>query len=431
MKVMWGSPFAAAVPDLPRRIARYYLYHGLASFAIWIPFWSLWIRRHLGSDFELTLVDVVFWVGMLLFQLPAGVISDKYSRKWTLFAGEAFRFLGLLGYALGTSFLEYAVANVLWAVGIVFLVSSDSSFLYDTLAEFGREAEFPAVKGRATLLDLFANATGSFLGGYVVAVAGGRLDLVLAVGAAVDIAGGLVILGFREPRSGRAREVGGVQQIRDGYRVVRRTPGLALIILFEVVITTTISSFAIFRSIYYSRLGFPDSQLGLLWAGFLSVGGISAAASGWAARRLGEERSMALLTVLVGLPLVGVYAARDASPWVVLLQGPLYVAWGLQTPLIASFINRRIDAAQRATVLSMAAFVSVLALLFAEPLVGWLTSVADLYAIGLALGVAQLVPGTWIVHRWLTSQPRFVPAPVPVPLPFRSRIVERLTRLRP
>ena len=398
---------------------------------IWIPFWALWIRRHLASDFELTLVDAVFWIGMLALQLPAGVLSDEYSRKWTLFAGESFRFVGLLGYALGTTFIEYAAANVLWAVGIVFLVSSDSSFLYDTLAEFGREADFPTIKGRATLLDLLANATGSFLGGYVVAAVGGRLDIVLALGAGIDIVGGAVTLFFTEPKFARPREAGGIEQIRDGYRVVRRAQGLALIILFEVVITTTISAFAIFRSIYYNRLGWPDSDLGVLWAAFLTVGGLASAASGWAARRLGEARSMAVLTVLVGLPLIGVFVARNATQWVVLLQMPLYVAWGLQTPLIASFLNRRVDAAQRATVLSMAAFASVIAILIVEPLAGWLSSVTDIYTIGLALGVGQLVPGAWIVARWRARQPAFVPALAPTRLPFRSRIVERLTRLRP
>ena len=417
--------------ELDDRIRRYYAYHGVASFAIWIPFWTLWIRTHLETDFQLTLVDAVFWATMLVLQLPAGVISDKYSRKWSLFLGETCKFVGLLGYALGTTFLAYALANVVWAVGIVFLVSSDSSFLYDTLAEFGREDRFAAVKGRASLLDLVASAIGSLVGGFVVPALGGRLDLVIIVGAVIGMAGGTLTAVFRAPKFARPWERAGSEQVREGYRAVRTSPGLARIILFQVVLTTTFTSFSIFRSIYYTRVGIPESQLGLVWAGFLTVGGIAAAGSGWAARRLGEARSMAALTVLVGLPLIGVFLARDATPWVVALQVPMYIAFGLQTPLIATFINRRVDAARRATVLSLAAVVTVLALLFVEPAVGWLSATVDIYAIGLALGLMQLVLGTAIVLWWLVAAPAFVPPVAATGPSLWSRVAERFTRVRP
>src|SRR6266480_1205950 len=57
-------------PEAAARVRRFYLYQVASSFAIWIPFWALWIRGNLASDFEFTLVDVAFWVGLLVFQLP-------------------------------------------------------------------------------------------------------------------------------------------------------------------------------------------------------------------------------------------------------------------------------------------------------------------------------------------------------------------------
>jgi len=419
------------VAELERRIIRYYVYHAIGSFAIWIPFWTLWLRRHLASDFELTLVDVVFWATMLVLQLPAGVLSDKYSRKWSLFAGEAFKFGGLLGYALGTTFLGYAIANVLWAVGIVFIVSSDSSFLYDTLAEFGAQDRFAAVKGRATLLDLVASAVASLVGGIIVAALGGRLDLVIAIGAAIGMAGGAITVLFREPRFARPRERRGVEQVREGYRAVRTSPGLALVILFQVVLTTVFVSFGILRALYYNRIGVPDAQLGLVWAAMLGIAGVAAATSGWVARRLGEARSMAMMTVLVGLPLLGIFLARDVSPWAVLLQIPMYVAFGLQTPLIATFLNRRVDAARRATVLALAAAAGVIGVLIAEPSIGWLSTATDIYAVGLALGLVTLICGAAIVARWRAVHPAFIPGPAPVGPTLWTRVTERFARFRP
>ena len=84
--------------ELARRVRRFYAYTGGSSFALWIPFWTLWIRGNLGSDFEFTLVDVAFWLGMLASQLPVGVLADRIGRRRTIVLREAIRSAGILGY---------------------------------------------------------------------------------------------------------------------------------------------------------------------------------------------------------------------------------------------------------------------------------------------------------------------------------------------
>ena len=140
---------------------------------------------------------------------------------------------------------------------------------------------------------------------------------------------------------------------------------------------------------------------------------------------------MAVLTLLVGLPMLGVYIARDLSPWVVLLQVPMYVAFGLQAPLIATFLNRRVDAPRRATVLALAAFASVIAVLVAEPSIGWLSTATDIYAVGLALGLVTLVFGAAIVARWRAVHPAFVPELGPAGASLWTRLADRFARFRP
>src|SRR3989442_4096663 len=123
------STKAVSTPDLRTRVRRFYAYQGASSFAIWIPFWALWIRGHLASDFEFTLVDVAFWVGLLVFQLPVGVIADRYGRKRTILLSELFRSAGILGYGLATTFASFVVANVVWSLWAAFSTGT-SSYLH-------------------------------------------------------------------------------------------------------------------------------------------------------------------------------------------------------------------------------------------------------------------------------------------------------------
>ena len=153
--------------DLRSRIRRFYTYQAASSFAIWIPFWALWIRGNLASDFEFTLVDVAFWVGLLVFQLPVGVLADRYGRKRTIVLSELFRSAGILGYGLATNFPAYVIANVVWSLGAAFSIGT-SSYLYEALLEAKQESEFPRYIGRNTTIQLLSNAEGSFVGGLFV-----------------------------------------------------------------------------------------------------------------------------------------------------------------------------------------------------------------------------------------------------------------------
>src|SRR2546430_8739087 len=113
------------------KVRRFYTYQAASSFAIWIHFWTLWIRANLGSDFEFTLVDVAFWIGLLVFQLHVGVIADRTGRKRTILLSELFRSAGIVGYGLATSFAGFVVANVVWSLGAPSSIGT-SSYLYET-----------------------------------------------------------------------------------------------------------------------------------------------------------------------------------------------------------------------------------------------------------------------------------------------------------
>ena len=176
--------------NLRARVRRFYAYQAASSFAIWIPFWALWIRGNLGSDFEFTLVDVAFWIGLLVFQLPVGVFADRVGRKTTIILSEAIRSVGILGYGLFVSVPGYVVANVVWSLGAAFSIGT-SAYLYETLLEAVHESEFPRYIGRNTMIQLLSNAAGAFAGGLFVQVVGEiRLTGLLHVGVTRVFRGG-------------------------------------------------------------------------------------------------------------------------------------------------------------------------------------------------------------------------------------------------
>ena len=421
--------------ELGRRVRRFYLYQAASSFAIWIPFWALWIRGNLATDFDFTVVDVAFWIGLLVFQLPVGVLADRYGRKRTIVLSELFRSAGILGYGVSTTFPGYVIANVVWSLGAAFSIGT-SSYLYESLLEAKHESEFPRYIGRNTMIQLLSNAAGAFAGGlFVQAVHDIRLTLIL--GAALNLVAVGVALTFVEPKVERMTEPTYSEQLRQGLRIVRRREGVALLIGLEVFLGVTLYAMAIFRPLYLQFLGLSATEIAISISGFLVVAAIWSAFAGTIARVLGEFGTIALMVFMASAAFFGMYGA-GTFPGAVLFQVPIYIVWSLQPALTTAFLNRRLEPGQRATVLSMGAFAYTLGLVIVEPLAGLLTTATGLLNLGWFLGLVAFVPCVYVLARWRTT---VAPWPAVTPVPSRlvgsgrvsrfHRLLERMSRLRP
>jgi MFS family permease len=394
------------------------------------------MREHVGSYFEFTLADVAFWVGLLIFQLPIGVLADRLGRKWTIILAETFRTAGILGYGLGVNFLGYVAANLVWSVGGAFSIGT-SAYLYETLMDARQEPEFPRYIGRSTFIQIGSNAAASLVGGIVVAFSG-SYQLTLVLGAAINLTAIATAATFVEPAVERHTEPTYARQLVQGFRIVRRREGVALLIGLQVFLGVALYLMTAFRSPYLSLLGIQAADIGVWVSGFLLLAAIASAFTGAISNRLGEFGSLTLLLVLAAAPFFGLWIA-GRTEWAVILQAPIYVVWSLQPALISAYLNRRLEPGQRATVLSMGSFAYTLGLVIAEPLAGLATTATNLLALGLFLGFLTGVPCTYILVRWRATVAPW-PAITPVPshlVPGGARVsrffraFERLGRLWP
>ena len=418
------------------RVYRFYLYQACSSFAIWIPFWALWMRAHVGSDFEFTLADVAFWVGLLIFQLPVGVLADRLGRKWTIVLTESFRTAGILGYGLGINLLGYVAANIIWSIGGAFSIGT-SAYLYETLMEAHREAEFPRYIGWNTFVQLGANSAASFAGGVLVSMTG-SYQMTLLLGAAINLAAIVTALTFINPVVERSVEPTAVRQLVHGFRIVRRREGVALLIGIQVFVGVTLYLMAAFRPLYLAYIGVSPAQIGLAIAGFLAYAAVVSAFTGMISDRLGELGTLTLLVALLVGAFFGMWILGRTSA-AILLQIPVYIVWSLEPSLISAYLNRRLEPGQRATVLSMGSFAYTLGLVIAEPLAGLTTTASGILELGVYLGFLTLVPCAYVLVRWRAT---VAPWPPITPVPSRlvaggagitrfSRVFERIGRLFP
>jgi len=382
------------------RIRKYYVFRAVTSFSLWMPFWTLWAYENLESYLLLTVVDVGFWTTMIVLQIPAGLLGDRYGRKLVLFLGEVIVCGGVLAFGLSTELWSLFVSNILWATGICFVVSGDTPFVYDTLLELGRAREFIGIMAKGSAVMSVMNAVACVIGGMLVQwTEPHRLDLTLIISALIALVGSFTILLLREPKVDRSQMRSYGTHLREGLQRVVTSRAIVVLILFQIVIEIATYVMAVFRSVYMNEtLDLDYLQIGMFIAGFTLFGGFVAAQAGRIEQSLGERNSLLFLLVTVIVSFTIVFLV--ASPIVILIQLPIYAVSYLQSPIIGGYINRRVDSAHRSTVVAISTLVFTALLAAVEIPSGWLANEFGAQATMLILALAITPIGLYLLLVW-------------------------------
>jgi MFS family permease len=147
------------------------------------------IDAHLPAS-ELVLIGVGQSIAAMLFEVPAGMLADTVSRKWSLVVSHVLMGTAMLATGLVSGFVPVLATQMLWGVSWNFASGADVAWISDELDEptavsavlmraeqaqlTGTVAGLVSISGLAWLTDpssamMLAGATMLLLGLYVVA----------------------------------------------------------------------------------------------------------------------------------------------------------------------------------------------------------------------------------------------------------------------
>ncbi|MBU6160568.1 MAG: hypothetical protein KGO50_05560 [Myxococcales bacterium] len=142
----------------------YAAYVVLFNTYLWMPVFFLWYLRWLSLS-QVLLLEAVYYVAVVVLEVPAGVLSDRLSRRGTLIAAAACQTASAVLVCASSTFAGFAVAQVLFAAAIALNSGSDTSLHYELLQKSGREAEYEQREARIATWMFRASALGAAVGG--------------------------------------------------------------------------------------------------------------------------------------------------------------------------------------------------------------------------------------------------------------------------
>ncbi|MET8148710.1 MFS transporter [Actinoplanes sp. NPDC049668] len=378
------------------------------------------------NNFEAFAANAFFTAGMVIFEVPTGVVADWWGRRASYLLGTVTLALTTVLYLwlwnLDGPFWAWAVSSALIGLGFTFFSGATEAWLVDALRATGYSGGLDAVFARGQVFTGAGMLVGAAGGGYLAQFAGLGAPYLLraCVLAVMFVVAALLMrdLGFTRARGAGFRgEIRGIagDSVRFGLRV-RPVRWLMLAAPFTGGVTIYVW-YAL--QPYLLELWGDDTAYGIvgmtaaLLAAAQIVGGLVAPFL----RRVFVRRTSVLLVTLGLNVVVVLLVGLIPNFWVVLV---LVVLWGLvgasAQPVRQAYLNGMIPSRQRATVLSLDSLMASVGGVVSQPVLGrsadvWGYPFSYLLSAGLS---ALALPFVWLSRRERDPADfRSEPAPTP------------------
>lgn len=390
----------------PRSIQRTYLGlllgNTLAASLIW-GINTIFLLDAGLSNLEAFAANAFFTGGMVLFEVPTGIVADTVGRRTSYLLGTltltASTLLYVLLWQVEAPFWQWAVVSMLLGLGFTFFSGAVEAWLVDALTATGFTGEMESVFGRGQVVTGAGMLTGS--------VAGGFIAQQVSLGAPFVLRGLVLIVmfavafrlmhdvGFSPKKGGRPlaemRAIASAS-IEYGWRV----PAVKWLMV-EALFIGGVGIYAFYALQPYLLELYGDPQayqiaglVAAIVAGAQILGGVAAPRI----RRLFHRRTSALIaTAGLGVVTLGLIGIVE-SFWAVI---GLIVVWGLlfaaTMPIRQTYLNGMIPSPQRATILSFDSLMTSGGGVWAQPVLGRAADVwgyAPSYLIGAGISALAI-----------------------------------------
>ena len=374
------------------------------------------------SNSEAFAANAFFTAGLVLFEIPTGILADVRGRRLSYLFGTLTLTLSTLFYlwlwSMRAPFWAWAVASMLLGLGFTFFSGAVQAWLVDALKHRGYTGTLDTVLARGEIVEGAAMLGGSVAGGYLAqATTLGAPYVARAAVLAVTFVVAFLFMrdvGFTPRPGGLWRQVTGV--VRGAIDHGVRNPPVRWVMVANLF-TDGVSIYAFYAmQPYLLELYGDPAAYGIAGLAAAIVGGAQIG-GGLIVPRLSRvfRRRTSVLIASVSLSTAALLLVGADPPfWAVIA---LLAAWGLVfamvMPVRQAYVNELIPSDQRATILSMDSLIGSGGGVVAQPLLG---RAADAWGYPASYAASAAVQACAIPALWLARRRRAASDPLPAVL---------------
>jgi len=355
--------------SIRNQMARLLSFSALSSFRLG----GVWVALLAARGFTMAQIGIaegVFHIASLLFEIPSGVISDVFGRKYSLICSRLMGMISSLLMVVSRGLPGVCLALVFGAFSYNFESGAREALAYDSLKAHGKEESYLGYSSLDMAIYRVGSASAYLMAGLSLALG---YQIANLLDAGMDFVCLLLALGFKEVRLEPAQHAESA-----GKRIaacVRESVGFLItqtqarrIMLANAFAGAIAILLSFFLQAQLPLAGLKNAYLGPA----LFVMGLGGAAGARIALRFAKMRYKRLYALCLGGTLLGLAMGVSGMPLVMVAGG---FAAGMFDDLLQvrtdSLLNNQFPSEQRATLVSVSSLCFSLVMIAMSPLAGW------------------------------------------------------------
>lgn len=369
-----------------------------ANFFIGLIFWygiEKLFMQTIGIDATQIGIVIAAVLGCnLLFDIPSGIIADRWSRKGVLILSLVAMVICCVILGNASGFTPYLIGyGIFYGLYVVGTSGTLASIVYDTLYENGKANLYSKIMGRTYAFYLAGIAVANIASGFLAQLFDFRATYFLTIlSCMVAIA---IIITIKEPTFHKKEQK---ERILTQLRSVTKTMMKSKMILVLAIILSALTVVQVFKNdfgqLYILRYISEPQFIGLLWAG----GALSWATGNLIAHHF-KTRLTSLMLITI-LPLLAMSFIDTGSSLVLFMIQQ--IAMGALFNQIETRVQDATPSAVRTSILSVLSSLGRSIAIPASIFIGWLISQQDiLLALRFISVIALLALIYWLWKRFV------------------------------
>ena len=353
---------------LKANIYKIYMLRFFSMFLVIMPIIVPYFETlHLGM-FDIYLLQSIFAVGVVIFEVPSGYFSDLLGRKNTLIVGGFLYGIAYVIFVLSDSFWGFALFELSAALASSFISGTDIALIYDSIyAMKHNRLSTNLVIGKKLFYSQIGETLAALTGGIAAAYS---LKLPILINAVTAWVPFLVALTLFEPPRKLMDNRKHKENFHYIYNSLFKHSRLLTLIILNLIFYSAVTLFAVWTyQKYWMENQIPEFWFGYLWAGY----NLMVALTARFAHTIERYLSSLFVILLIGiLPVAGFWGMAFATGYLGVVLGLCFqFTRGLTGVVLNDAINRRITGDLRATANSITALGMRLVFAIGGPILGW------------------------------------------------------------
>lgn len=293
---------------------------------------------------DIAFVNIIFWITIILMELPTGMLADGKSRIWSVRVGVVLYALGCFAYANVSGVSTALIAEIIIGVGAAFISGAEEAWIADALKNRGEGHLLARVFGTQAM----AKASGILIGGFLGVYLGSWNLRFSWIGAGILVLASALVTCIYMDDSGESEErVTEYEALKLSCKALQVQPALIWSIVAAIIFGLCVSFNHLWQPFFVTTVG----PTGLSWV--WTVIQISLILAGWLVRRHGllmgggaRAISFSILIAGVGLILLG---HSSGLPAMLICVSFHELGRGIFSPIMSAYTQKRIESRFRAT----------------------------------------------------------------------------------